>query len=188
MIEVFMQKEIISILLCVVIVLSFVSCTADNDLRTDTALNPVDHDAASGTDANENVCTLVIDCSAVFDHPDDLDPSVAEYLPEDGMIFSRSTVSIEPGETAAHLLRRICDGHGIPLETSGAGASIYVQGIGHLYEFDCGNGSGWMYRVNGDFPNYGCGSCLISPGDVIEWIYTCDLGEDVGDNYQDTFH
>ncbi len=34
--------------------------------------------------------------------------------------------------------------------------TAYIEGIGNLYEFDCGELSGWMYRVNGWFPNYGC--------------------------------
>ena len=60
--------------------------------------------------------------------------------------------------------------------------SYYIEGINYLYEFDGGNLSGWMYKVNGWFPNYGCSSYYLSDGDVIEWVYTCDLGKDVGDN------
>ncbi len=37
-----------------------------------------------------------------------------------------------------------------------------------------------MYRVNGWFPNYGCSRYAVQAGDVIEWMYTCDLGSDVG--------
>jgi len=58
--------------------------------------------------------------------------------------------------------------------------SYYVEGINYLYEFDAGYASGWMYKVNGWFPNYGCSSYYLSDGDVIEWVYTCDYGEDVG--------
>ena len=58
--------------------------------------------------------------------------------------------------------------------------STYVEGIGNLYEFDCGELSGWMYKVNGSFPNYGCSKYILSPGDKIEWVYTCDLGKDIG--------
>ena len=60
--------------------------------------------------------------------------------------------------------------------------SYYVEGINHLYEFDGGELSGWMYKVNGQFPNYGCSSYTVKAGDVIVWLYTCDLGKDVGDN------
>ena len=53
----------------------------------------------------------------------------------------------------------------------------------NLYEFDVGNKSGWMYKVNGWFPNYGCSRYQLKDGDVIEWVYTCDLGDDVGGGY-----
>ena len=49
-----------------------------------------------------------------------------------------------------------------------------------MYEFDCGALSGWMYRVNGWYPNYGCSRYQLKDGDVVEWRYTCDLGNDVG--------
>ncbi len=42
--------------------------------------------------------------------------------------------------------------------------SYYVEGIGNLYEFDCGSESGWMCKVNGWFPNYGCSSYTLSDG------------------------
>ena len=58
--------------------------------------------------------------------------------------------------------------------------SAYIEGINNLYEFDCGELSGWMYKVNGWFPNYGCSRYQLKEGDVIEWVYTCDLGVDVG--------
>ena len=58
--------------------------------------------------------------------------------------------------------------------------SVYVQGINHLYEFSCGELSGWMYMVNGEFPNYGCSKYELKDGDEIVWCYTCDLGRDVG--------
>ena len=61
--------------------------------------------------------------------------------------------------------------------------SAYIEGIANLYEFDCGELSGWMYRVNGWFPNYGCSRYVLQDGDTVEWLYTCDLGEDVGGGY-----
>ena len=61
--------------------------------------------------------------------------------------------------------------------------SAYIEGIGNLYEFDCGELSGWMYSVNDWFPNYGCSRYQVQNGDVIKWVYTCDLGYDVGGGY-----
>ena len=36
-----------------------------------------------------------------------------------------------------------------------------------------------MYRVNGVFPDVGCGEYQLSDDDRIEWLYTCDLGRDL---------
>ena len=61
--------------------------------------------------------------------------------------------------------------------------SAYIEGIANLYEFDCGELSGWMYKVNGWFPNYGCSRYQLKDGDRVECVYSCDLGADVGGNY-----
>jgi hypothetical protein len=58
--------------------------------------------------------------------------------------------------------------------------SLYLEGISNLYEFDAGELSGWMYKVNGWFPNYGSSRYQLKQGDVIEWLYTCELGKDIG--------
>ena len=34
--------------------------------------------------------------------------------------------------------------------------------------------------MDGEFPNYGCSKYVLQDGQVIEWLYTCDLGNDVG--------
>ena len=62
--------------------------------------------------------------------------------------------------------------------------SYYIEGINNLYEFDCGQNSGWMYSVNGEYPNYGASSYNLKDGDKVEWRYTCNLGSDVGDKYE----
>ena len=67
-----------------------------------------------------------------------------------------------------------------PVELRDSYGSVYIQGIHYLYEFSCGPLSGWMYRVDGEFPNFGCSKYRLKDGQVIEWVYTCDLGKDVG--------
>lgn len=57
---------------------------------------------------------------------------------------------------------------------------VYVMGIDGLTEFDHGEGSGWMYRVNGKFPPVFSGEIQIKDGDTLEWLYTTNLGEDIG--------
>jgi len=58
--------------------------------------------------------------------------------------------------------------------------STYIEGMANIYEFDCGELSGWMFKVNGSFPKVSCAEYVVSAGDCIEWVYTCNSGEDVG--------
>lgn len=62
--------------------------------------------------------------------------------------------------------------------------SIYIKGINYLYEFSCGPLSGWMYLVNGEFPDFGVNKYDLKDGDVIEFKYTCDLGRDIGHDFR----
>ena len=80
------------------------------------------------------------------------------------------------------VLQRVCRAQGIHMESTWTPAynSAYIEGIGNLYEFDCGELSGWMYSVNGVWPDYGCSGYTLHDGDTVVWSYTCDLGRDVG--------
>lgn len=130
----------------------------------------------------EYSCTLSIVCDTILDNMEDLDPAKAGYVPSDGWILY-TEVSFTPGETVFDVLKRACSNSGIQLEYSWTPMynSYYIEGINNLYEFDCGPESGWMYKVNGWFPNYGCSAYTLSDGDNIVWCYTCKgLGADVG--------
>ena len=114
---------------------------------------------------------------------DKLEVAKQEFVPADGVILAVTAVPFAEGETAFDVLKRVCDACGIQLEYSWSPLynSYYVEGINHLYEFDCGSESGWMYKVNGWFPNYGASSYPMQEGDAMVWCYTCvGLGVDVG--------
>ena len=86
------------------------------------------------------------------------DPALESYVPTDGCILSLTDVEVKKGATVYDVLDMVCRNKGIHLEatyTPSYGAD-YVEGINYLYEFDAGEQSGWMYTVNGVFPNYGC--------------------------------
>lgn len=130
----------------------------------------------------EHFCTVTLRCDTILEDPELLDPAKAPYVPADGVILPVTTVSFTTGETVFDILKRVCDAAEIPLEYSWTPlySSYYVEGIQHLYEFDCGPQSGWMYQVNGVFPNYGCSAYEIQDGDAIVWAYTCTgLGADL---------
>lgn len=127
--------------------------------------------------------TISIVCDTILNNMDDLEPSKAPYVPDSGVILGSTQVAFTEGETVFDVLRRACDAAGIALEYSWTPMynSYYIEGINNLYEFDCGSESGWMYKVNGWFPNYGCSAYTLSEGDTIVWCYTCKgLGADVG--------
>ena len=130
-------------------------------------------------------CTISISCSTILNNMDKCEESKKEWVPDDGVILRATTVTFTEGESVYDVLERVCRDNGIQMEASWSGkyGSAYVEGIANLYEFDVGSGSGWMYKVNGWFPNYGCSGYTLSQGDVISWVYTCDLGDDVGGGY-----
>ena len=138
-------------------------------------------EAPAATDA-PLTCTISISCATILDHLDELDPEKVELVPEDGWILAPVTVEFTAGQNMFDVLLATVKANAIHMEYQNTPMyeTAYIEGIGNLYEFDCGALSGWMYRVNGWFPNYGCSRYAVQAGDVIEWMYTCDLGSDVG--------
>lgn len=152
-----------------------------------TGNNQNDSEQAAETQSGQSshTCTISIECSTILNNWDDLNEAKADFVPSDGWILYTSEVEYSPGETVYDVLYRVCKDTSIQMSAkyTPAYGSYYVEGINQLYEFDCGELSGWMYSVNGWFPNYGCSQYEVSDGDIIEWRYTCDLGRDVGDQY-----
>lgn len=127
-------------------------------------------------------CTFSIECSTILNNLKDLDPDKRELVPSNGVILAPTKVTFYEGESVFDVLQRVCKEKGIHLESSWTPIynSAYIEGIHNLYEFDCGELSGWMYRVNGWYPNYGCSRYQLVDGEKVEFRYTCDLGKDVG--------
>ena len=157
------KRRIACLLLCLLLVLC-TACGAQPD--SDGALR----------------CTVTIECGTVLAHMDDLKAGKADIVPSDGVLLPETTVAFSDGDTVFDVLQQVCRAQGIHMESTWTPAynSAYIEGIGNLYEFDAGETSGWMYSVNGWFPNYGCSKYAVADGDVIAWVYTCDLGQDVG--------
>jgi len=105
-----------------------------------------------------------------------------ELVPEDAVIFFSNNVVAFEGESVFNVLQREMRRHGIHMSSRFTPVfnSAYIEAINNIFEFDGGPLSGWMYKVNGWFPNFGSSRYLLRPGDVIEWMYTVDLGRDVG--------
>ena len=137
----------------------------------------------------DNVCTVTIVCDTILDNIGKLNKEKAPFVPKDAVILPQTRVSFAEGDTVFDVLQKVCTAEDIQLEYSWTPAydSGYIEGINHLYEFDCGSQSGWMYKVNDWFPNYGCSTYKVENGDNIVWCYTCNgYGEDVGSTWAAT--
>ncbi|WP_018758252.1 S-layer homology domain-containing protein [Paenibacillus terrigena] len=99
-----------------------------------------------------------------------------------GYVIQQSKVVMQPGDTAWSVLQRELDSRGISYSARWTDKfnSIYVESIAGDGEFDHGSGSGWMYNVNGKYPNYGASLYVLKDGDKLQWRYTTDLGKDLG--------
>ncbi|GAB6084734.1 S-layer homology domain-containing protein [Alkaliphilus crotonatoxidans] len=120
------------------------------------------------------------------------DPDTKEYVTlsvdkktiNKGYVISSRKVELEEGDNAWTVLKRVLDDEGIDCDYKYYKEfdSIYVQSIDGDGEFDHGSGSGWMYNVNGWYPNYGASKYELEDGDRLEWRYTTNLGKDLGED------
>ena len=127
-------------------------------------------------------CYLSISCETILNNMGQLKKGKDVLVPADGMLFYKTAVNFYAGESVYDILKRVTRENGIHMDVNFVPMynSAYIKGIGNLYEFDCGPGSGWMYRVNGWYPNYGVSRYVPQNGDEIQLLYTCDLGRDIG--------
>lgn len=105
-----------------------------------------------------------------------------------GYHINNKEMELEPRDTAYDVLERAIGKSN--LKTTGTGSSLYVASMElngkWVGEFDYGSGSGWMYNVNGKYPNISAGAYRLKAGDDVNWRYTTDLGEDLGHYIGDT--
>lgn len=97
----------------------------------------------------------------------------------DDTIFS-SQIVLENEVTAFEALKYYCENNSIQIGYTGSGQFIYVSSINGIKEKSEGPSSGWMYKVNGTFPNVSAGKYKLSSNDTLEWVFTKDGGKDVG--------
>ena len=135
------------------------------------------------TPAEKNTlsCTLTIRCDTVLNNMEKVVPEKVHLLPENGIILPQVDLEFTEGDTVFDVLEKELKNRKIHFEFSKVSMydSVYIEGIGNLYEFDCGNLSGWLYRVNGKTPSVGCSQYKLQNTDKIEFLYTCNMGRDL---------
>jgi len=131
--------------------------------------------------------TITVSCLTIYDNLESFDKTKREILPGNGLIVPATKVEILEDETVFDVLLKVTKDKGIHMEyvSTPLYKSNYNEGSGNIYKIDAGPLSGWMYKVNNWFPNYGCGRYVLKDGDNIEWVYTCDLGRDIGGDWNE---
>ena len=156
---------------------------------TDTSINndedsyndEVPHEERSTSpDTNKKVVLISVNCQTAVDNGLHEKDKFKKAVPKDGVILSKTSVTIKEGQTVFDILKSILAKKKIQMRSEGSKKTAYVQEINNLGEFDGGPTSGWMYCVNGYYPMVSSGEYELADGDVIEWNYTCDLGVDLG--------
>lgn len=111
--------------------------------------------------------TISVLCPLAVGNPN-LNPGIS--LPSDGVMVSGLSLELAPGQTAFDALKQT----GLPLDYSGSPSrkNVYLRGINGLYERDCGPSSGWVFSVNGTYPNTSCSKITLNDGDTVSFQFT----------------
>ena len=128
--------------------------------------------------------TVSIDMRSATGHLDAFSREKRALIPANGYFLSPVKVEINPGESVWDVTQRAANQYGISIRSTFTQKynSVYVQGMNGIGEFDGGQGSGWMYNINGIYPNRGASVIKVRNGDSIQWRYTLDYGKDIDGN------
>lgn len=147
--------------------------------NSSTKPKPENNQTITSPKPENKTVTIAISCKTAINNGLNKKPGFS-HLPSNGIILQNMKVEFSEGDTVFDILVKVTRKKGIHMEYRGSGSNTYIEGINNLYEFDGGSNSGWMYSVNGVYPNYGVGAYKVKSSDVIKFNYTCNLGADLG--------
>jgi hypothetical protein len=105
---------------------------------------------------------------------------VSVFVPvEKKSLLEKTSILWQEGDTVFDALEKATKKYDIPFKFSGLRVAPYVSSIGGIEEFDHGVKSGWMVAVNGEVISKSSGAYVLKEHDIIEWVYTTDLGRDI---------
>ena len=162
------MKKFVSLFLSLALLLAFCGCTSKSPDTTDKA---------------DNISIkFVIDSSTAYNN-EAIDPDLKSKLPNDGLIYSSEKLTVSEGCSVGSALALVCKVHSIALNSENGSYGLFVKGICGIENGAFGDASYWLLRVNGKFPEVGADSVILNDGDLVEWIYTVDGGEDIGADF-----
>lgn len=138
-----------------------------------TTLKKENDDKVTQTTSSEINCSITIECKSILDNMDDLKSGHEKYVPKNGIMLDNYKATLKSKSTVYDLLKKACNDKGITYTAKDTMYSVYIVGINNIDEKDCGKDSGWMYSVNGSFPNVSVDSKRLKDGDKVVFTYTC---------------
>lgn len=127
--------------------------------------------------------TISISCVTLLKHLDVYEGD-ANAIPKGGEILPAVSVELYENDTAYTLLKRVCREKNIEVDGEWDADSAYITQIGSVSEFTAGPLSAWLFTVNGTIPDVDSQSHPLEDGDVVEWHYTCDFGNDIAEGME----
>ncbi len=130
---------------------------------------------------HEITVTVSVSCETVLSNMDKINEKInpISVIPDDGMIIAKTETGLSRGDSAFDALASAAREKRVRVDYIGSVYGLYITAIGNIYEYGFGENSGWVYRVNGEVPDKSCGEYVLSDGDFLEFLYTCDLGRDL---------
>lgn len=165
-----MKKSAFALALLMVLMMVLAGCDKGEQKTPDTT-------AATTQEQVQNAAqvSIAITCKSAAENMDKVPANKKEFVPENGIIFSKENVSIQSGETVFEFIKKVCSENNIQMDY--AEGMIYVKSLGNLNEKDCGAESGWMYKVNGESPSVGVDQYTLKDGDKVEFFYILTYAE-----------
>lgn len=106
------------------------------------------------------------------DQQTDVQVTILGPLAEGNKTIASGSVAFKQGMNAYDVLKTICDQHNIAVV-----GTDYVSAIDGKRAGTGGVGGGWLYSVNGVFPDVGCTQYTLKAGDVVAWMWTQTTGD-----------
>lgn len=180
------RKIAFSILISLIAVLAIIFIALNLDIK-----KPGDYysQQSEGVISGGKSVFVSIRCDTVLSNMDKLSEELktGNFIPKDGVILSKTEFSLKEGDNVFSLLLAATKAKKIQMEFQGSPDTgtgvVYIKGISHLYEYSCGPLSGWLFKINGKFSSGDASDYILKDKDYIEWVYTCDLGRDVGNDF-----
>ena len=130
------------------------------------------------TDSTESIqFDFSINCSKISENMDAIvNEAIRDLVPEDGIIFEEAAVATGNAGSVMDATIEFCKAMKISYDNSQG----YLTMLADISAGDCGGYSGWLVKINGEFPMVGADEIELQDGDTIEWIYSLDGGADIG--------